>query len=155
MSLPEKFPGLTPDLLAKLQAAIDDDSIWMAPGGGGFAMFLIREGACRMAPGVLTMWLGPDDTYRPIRSNDELHQLVEETLQSLSESMAASKAARAEVEFLTKHHDELARLHAERNLKLAILPWTKRRYDAEHLSKVNVLRAREGLPPQLPGSTKA
>jgi len=54
--------------------------------------------------------------------------------------------ARAEVDFLEHHREQLIRLRKEYLLTPAFMPWTVKRVEAEYRAKVNALREQAGLP---------
>lgn len=112
---------LTPEELVRLQTAIDAGTIWATVDGGKFAMRVISAGKCKLAPGVVAMWLGGDDRYEPLYSKDELNRRTAAVLKALPEINRRTREAKAELAFLQTHRDELIRVRT--TALLTAEPW--------------------------------
>jgi Flp pilus assembly protein TadB len=71
------------------------------------------QGNCKLAPGVVAMWLGDDDRYEPIYSKEEVNRRAALLLKELPEIGEKKRQAKAELDSLEKHRDELVRLRTE------------------------------------------
>jgi hypothetical protein len=137
----------TDDEVKRMQVAIDTGVVWGDLNTGRTAMHLIRTNRCKTAPGVVSMWEQSDGRYRPIYSRQEHDELIAEAVAGLNEWRAKQQAARAEIEFQKRYRDELIALKKEELLTPAFFPWTERKVRAKFKERVNLLRAKEGLPP--------
>jgi hypothetical protein len=121
MAITDEAPELTAGELERVQSAIDAGTIWSTVDGGRFAMRLIKEKKCKVAPGVVGMWLTDDDHYEPVYSRGELNRRVDALLEQLPKVVAEQKRIEAEVAFLEKHQPELIKIGVEEQLSSAMI----------------------------------
>ncbi len=102
--------------------AIDSATIWATVDGGRFAMELIDAKKCKLAPGVVSMWLRDDDRYEPLYSNEEFNRRVGALIQQFPKTVEKAKRAEAEVAFLQKHHADLVGIKTEAAVSSGAIP---------------------------------
>jgi hypothetical protein len=101
------------DVVARVQAAIDDGTAWQSHDFGALALSLVREKRCHLPPGVVDMWLKDDGAYEPVRSEEERSRRIGELLKTLPETCRRVQQAKARVDFVSTHQKELVTLRTE------------------------------------------